>query len=120
VPGPEAAKTIARMARSMLGGRLDAAGARSLADGTYLLPGRDHLCLVTIDARGSGGACQATEEAIKRGLSSTSPGRFVHVVVPDGVAALRARLRGGRTLRVAVRGNLARLPAAAYAWRFAP
>lgn len=118
-PDPAAARRIAMMARSMLGGRrLDADAARALGPGMYLLPGPEHLCLVQVSASGSGGGCKTTEEVIKRGLSSLRPGQALFLVVPDGVTAVRARLRGRRYQRVAVHENLARLPPATYAWQF--
>jgi hypothetical protein len=118
-PGRAAAKTIAMMARRMMGGgRLDAHAARTLAAGMYLLPGPKHVCLIQVSASGGGGSCKTTEEALKRGLGSQRPGRAVFLVVPDGVIAVRARLRGRRYRRVEVQNNVARLPAAAYAWQF--
>jgi len=119
-PDAAAAKRIAQMARTMMGGgRLDADAARTIAPGKYLLPGPKHLCLVHVmPGGGAGGGCKTTEEALKRGLSSLELGRAVSLVVPDGVTAVRARLRGRRYERVDVRGNFARLPAATFAWQF--
>jgi hypothetical protein len=99
--------------------RLDAGAARTVAPGMYLLPGPKHLCLVRVlpGRGGAGGGCKTTEEALERGLNALEPGRAVWLVVPDGVSAVRARLRGGRSERVAVRRNFARLPASAFAWQ---
>ncbi|MEA2220654.1 MAG: hypothetical protein QOJ35_3280 [Solirubrobacteraceae bacterium] len=116
-PDPHAATAIATLARRLLTGQLEQGAARTLAAGTYLLPGPARLCLVRVTARGAGGGCKTTEEAIRRGLSLLEPGRGLFLVVPDGVTAVRARLRGHRYRLVAVHGNFAPLPAAAYAWR---
>ena len=51
--------------------------------------------------------------------SASSPGQQrLLLVVPDGVVAVRARLRGKRYERIEVSNNFARLRVGAYDWQF--
>ncbi|WP_205695590.1 RNA polymerase sigma factor [Conexibacter sp. SYSU D00693] len=90
---------------------IDASGARRVGPGLLLVPGPQHVCLWQVDARGSGGTCRTTRNALRRGLSIGSPRTGTAVAVPDDVRAVRGPARArGRRATYAVRGNLARLP----------
>lgn len=114
-PNPAAARRLAALASNLprrFG--LRPAQARRLTGAFYLLPGHGYLCLVTR----SGGGCATVDQALRRGVVVGSPRGLRTIAAPDGVVALRVRLRGGKTSTVAVRDNAARLPAAGYAWSF--
>jgi hypothetical protein len=116
-PGPGAMRAIELFAGYNRYG-LDASAARALSGGHYLVPGHGYVCLLIATARGIGGACVTVAQAVRHGIATGTPAAGFTVGVPDGVKALRARLRGGTSTSVPVRDNRARLPLGAYKWQF--
>jgi hypothetical protein len=116
-PGPAAMRFITRLAHQERYS-LDADGARALGSRHYLVPGHGYVCLAVAELAGGGASCAAIAHAVKHGISLGTPAAGITVVVPDGVKALRARERGGRSETVAVHKNSARLPFGAYRWEF--
>ena len=120
-PDASAMRAIETFARHNDRMRLDAAGARVLGPRRFLVPGHGYLCLMTIDTGrfgGFGGGCTTVARAVERGSGSGTPEMGKVVVVPDGVSALRVRIRGGRRDTVAVSDNHSTLPFGAFAWQF--
>ena len=118
-PAPDALRAIRGFARNVKQFELDAAAARALGAGRYLIPGHGYICLGIRSADGFGGACATVAQAVKRGVSAGTPAAGITVGVPDGVHALRVRIRGDKSDTVAVRDNHATLPSSAYGWDFA-
>jgi hypothetical protein len=117
-PGPGAMGTIGRLAGSDRRFGLVAGGARAISRGRYLVPGHGYICLGASARKGFGFACVAIAQAVEHGIAMGTPAVGITVGVPDGVRALRARERGGRSETVPVHDNGAKLPFGAYRWEF--
>ena len=63
----------------------------------------DALCLMAGVSNGAGGTCGSLADLERRGLGWPGP---PFGLVPDGVASVKLRIRGGRTIGAPVRGNL--------------
>jgi hypothetical protein len=117
-PGPGALRSIKMLASHMQHFALDADGARAISPGHYLVPGHGYICLATSNANGFGAGCATVAKAVRNGIGTGTPTAGLTVGVPDGVKALRARMRGGTFETVPVNNNGAALPFSAYAWDF--
>jgi hypothetical protein len=117
-PGPGAQRLIAAIVAPNNHLALDAAGARAISPGHYLIPGRGYVCLAVRATQGFGTVCATVAQAVRHGVGAGTPAAGITVAVPDGVKALRARLHGGRSATVTVRGNGAMLPPGTYDWVF--
>jgi hypothetical protein len=65
---------------------------------------RDALCLMTGPAGGAGGTCRTLADLHKRGYVGWPGPPFG--LVPDGVASVKLRVRGGKTITAPVRHNV--------------
>jgi hypothetical protein len=117
-PGSGAMRAINRLADQQQHFALDASAARAISPGHYLVPGHGYICLATSSSKGFGAGCVTIAHAVKHGVSTGNPVTGITVGVPDGVKALRARERGGKSETVRVHDNHATLPSSAYQWQF--
>jgi hypothetical protein len=74
---------------------------------------RDALCVLTGPRAGVGGTCGTFDDLYKHGHIGRPGPPFG--LVPDGVATVKLRVRGGRTITASVRGNVYDAPDAGFA-----
>ncbi|WP_028062794.1 hypothetical protein [Solirubrobacter soli] len=103
--------------------RFDASAARQVAPGYALVPSKDGVCLVSVNAGGAGAGCVGLTYALRRGIGAGVPNprpvptrkgqprmeAGIRLVVPDGVVAVKTRFHGKWTRRP-VRDNYLRIP----------
>lgn len=95
--------------------RVDADAIRELVPNVFLMPAeRNHVCLALADQAGIGATCVTVRKALKSGISLGDPAGAT-VVVPDGVASIKARRHyRGRFKSYPVVNSVARLPGLSY------